>query len=226
MDAVWEHPFLGLTLSIAAYGAGLWVKRKTGSALANPLLVAAALVIAALHVFSIPLERYRAGGALVTLFIIPATTALALQVDRHWSLLRANALPVVGSCLTGSLVSIASVYGLCRLFGIDETVTASLLPKSVTTAIAVELSVRTGGLPALTVSAVILTGIMSVVASPVLARALSLRDAAANGLAMGVSGHAIGTSRALEAGETEGAFSGVALCLSGVVTSVVYALLF
>lgn len=222
MDGVLEHPFFGIILSVAAYAAGQWLRRKTGSVLANPLLVATALIVATLHLLPISMRQYRAGGSIITLLILPATTALAVHMDRAWGALRANILPILGSCAIGSATSIGSVYFLCRWFGIDAVVTTSLLPKSVTTAISIDLSESTGGIVAITVSAVILTGIFCAVLSPLLVSLFSLKDSVATGLAFGVSGHAIGTARSLEIGETEGAFSGIALGLSGILTSVLY----
>lgn len=218
-----SHPYFGIVLSVAAYAAGCLVRAKTRSALANPLLIAAALVALCIECTPLTLAQYRAGGAAITLFILPATVALALQINRQWAALRANALPVVGGCVAGGIASVASVWLLCRLFGIAGDVTASLLPKSVTTAIAVDLSAKAGGIPSLTVSAVVLTGIASAVLSPFFIKALRLRNRIASGIAIGASGHAIGTARALEAGETEGAFSGIALGVSGIATSVLFA---
>ncbi|MCD8139971.1 MAG: LrgB family protein [Planctomycetaceae bacterium] len=223
-DLLFSQPSFGIALSIGAYAVGVWVKKKTGSALANPLLIATILIIALIAWTPITLDHYRLGGAMITMFIVPATVVLAIQIDHQWTALRANLLPVLGGCVIGSLASIGSVWLLCRLFGIDPAFTASLLPKSVTTAISIELSERTGGLPSLTVSAVILTGITSAILSPLIIRLLRLKDRIAAGIAIGASGHAIGTARALELGETEGAFSGIALGLSGVVTSVIYSL--
>lgn len=222
-DTLLSHPFLGLVVSIGAYAIGSWIKTKTNSPLANPLLIATILVIAAIHLTPLTLSHYQNGGAMVSMFIVPATTVLAIQISRQWLMLRENLLPILGGCLVGSLVSIASVWLLGRLFGLDATMTASLLPKSVTTAIAMELSEKAGGISSLTVSAVILTGLISAVLSPFLMRILKLKNGIANGLAMGTSGHAIGTAKAIEMGETEGAFSGIALCVSGVVTSFLYA---
>lgn len=223
-DTLLSHPFLGLAASIAAYAVGSWIKTKTNSPLANPLLIATVLVVAAIHLTPLTPAHYQNGGAMVTMFIVPATTVLAIQINRQWQMLRANLLPILGGCLAGSIVSIASVWLLSRLFGLDAVITASLLPKSVTTAISMELSEKAGGIPSLTVSAVILTGIASAVLSPFLMRIFRLKNGIANGLAMGTSGHAIGTAKAIEMGESEGAFSGIALCVSGILTSLVYAI--
>lgn len=225
MEMLIAKPVFGIILSIVAYYAGTWIRRKTGSALANPLVIAAILIILLIQLTPIDLAGYQAGGQIIGLFVVPATTVLALQIHRQWALLKANILPVVAGCLAGSVTSIASVWGLCKAFAIDEVLTASLMPKSVTTAIAVELSERAGGLGALTVAAVIITGTVSALLAPVFVKWFKLEDSVSLGAAMGTSGHALATSRAVEYGETEGAMSGIALTLTGIITSLLFTFL-
>lgn len=219
-----SHPFFGLIATIAAYWAGCRIKAATKSPFANPLLIAAIILAAALSFSPAKLEYYRPGGAIITMFILPATVVLALQINKQWAAFRANALPVIGACAAGSVASIASIWLLSRAFGIPDTLTVSLLPKSVTTAIAIDLSEKSGGIPALTVTAVVITGMSGAILNPVLIKLLRLKNSVASGIGMGVSGHAIGTARALELGETEGAFSSIALCLAGIATSILYAI--
>lgn len=225
MEAILYNPLTAIVACIAAYAVGCLIRDKTKSPLANPLVIATALLILLLSFSPLSLEEFQAGGRFITMFIVPATTVLALQIARQWKLLGANILPLLGGCLAGSVTSIVSVWGMCKLFSIDEALTASLMPKSVTTAIALDLSGRAGGIGALTVSAVILTGILSAILSPTLLRLFKLRSPVAAGTAIGASGHAIGTARALEIGEVEGAMSGIALSVSGILTSVLYVFL-
>jgi putative effector of murein hydrolase len=165
------------------------------------------------------------GGDIIALFIVPATTVLALQVHRQWAKMRENFSAIAAGCLAGSAASVASILALCKLLLPDQSLTASLLPKSVTTAIAIELSVNNGGDTAVTIMAVILTGMITAVVSPLLVRHLGLRDPVLSGIAIGVSGHAIGTAKAIEMGEVQGAMSGIALVGSGIATSILYAAL-
>lgn len=222
METLFSSPAFGLVVSIAAYGVGFWVKKRVRSALASPLAIGTALVILLLALSPVKLEEYQEGGRIISLFIVPATTALALQIYRQWKALKANLLPILAGCLAGSLTAVFSVWGLCRLLRLDEALTASLLPKSVTSAIAIELSAKIGGIPALTVCLVVFTGIVSAVLSPMLVKLFKLRDPVAIGVAIGTSGHAVGTAKAVEMGETEGAMSGIALSLSGVITSLLF----
>jgi len=219
MELLFNNPIVGLSVSILGYGIGAWVKKKTGSSLANPLAIGSILVILLINLSPLSLESYQVGGSILTMFLVPVTTILALYIYEQWRLLKENAIPVLCGCVSGSVASIVSVVVLCRVFNIEEALTASLLPKSVTTAIALELSETVGGLVPITVSAVILTGIMSAVASPIIIKTLRLDDPIAIGTAIGTSGHAIGTARALEYGKTEGAMSSIALVLSAVITS-------
>jgi putative effector of murein hydrolase len=171
-------------------------------------------------------EQYLAGGNFITMFIGPVTVILALRVYHERALLARNIVPVLGGCVAGAIASLGSVFLLCRLFGLDRVVTMSLLPKSVTTAIALDLSERGGGVPGLAVAAVIVTGISSAIFAPVFIKMFRLKDPLAAGVAIGVSGHAIGTAAAVELGKTEGAMSGLAMSLMGIVTGVVYMVLF
>jgi putative effector of murein hydrolase len=160
------------------------------------------------------------------MFIGPVTVILALRIYLQRSQLKANIVPILGSCIAGSAASLFSVWFLCRLFGIDQVITVSMLPKSVTTAIALELSQRAGGLAGLTITGIIITGITSASFSPFFIRILKLNDPLAAGIAMGTSGHAIGTAAAIELGETEGAMSGLAMGISGLASAVIFILLF
>ncbi len=213
-----SSPLFGVVLSILAFEAGVWLNRRLKTPLANPLLIAVALVILVLQLFRIPLESFQQGGEMISLMLAPATAALALLIYRQLAVLKKNFLPVVLGCLAGSVTSMVSVTICCRLLGMDEVMTASLLPKSVTTPIAMEVSASHGGLVPITVVAVILTGIMGAICSPVLVRLFRVKDPVEAGVAIGACSHAVGTTRALEMGELEGAMSGVSIGISGLIT--------
>lgn len=222
MENLWDSPLFGIVLSICAYQAGVWANKKTGSPLCNPLLIAVALIVAALKLFDIPLAAYQQGGRIIGVMLAPATAALALSMYRQIRQLRRHLLPVVAGCFVGSCASVASVFGLCRLFRLDEELTASLLPKSVTTPIAMELSAQAGGIPAVTVAAVIFTGILGAILAPLLVRLFRVEDPVCRGVAIGTSSHAIGTAKALELGELEGAMSGVSIGVAGISTVLIF----
>jgi putative effector of murein hydrolase len=151
---------------------------------------------------------------------------LALRIYRQRALFKAHALPIVAGCAAGSAASVFSVLFLCRVFGVDQAAAISLLPKSVTIAIALELVQKNGGIPGLAASAVIVTGVFGAAFSPFFIKFFRLKDPIAAGVAMGASGHAIGTAAALELGEIQGAMGGIAISLMGIMTSLIFLFLF
>ena len=219
-DTLLSSPFLGLFLSAAAWCAGCWLQKKTGLLLCNPLLIAAALIIAALSLLRIPYESYALGGDFIKLMLGPVTAVLALNIYNQRDILRENFLPVLAGCLAGSLTSVGSVLLLCRLFRVEETLTASLLPKSVTTAIAIGVAESQGGVGGLAAAAVIITGLIGAVLAPLFARVFHVTQPVAEGLAIGACSHALGTARAMEIGQVQGAMSSIAICVCGIMTSV------
>jgi putative effector of murein hydrolase len=222
MENLMALPVFGIILSIGCYFIGFGVRKLVNSPLANPILIANALIIAIVGLTPLSLEQYMKGGSIITMFIVPVTTLLALRIYRQRALLRVNILPILLGCLAGSLSSIGIIALLCKLFSINEIATLSMLPKSLTTAIAMELSVKHQGLGGLTVSAVIVTGISSAALGPFFIKALKLKDPVAAGVAMGACGHAIGTAAALELGETQGAMGGIAIGFMGIISSLIF----
>lgn len=216
----------GVTLTLLCYGLALLLNKKLSSPLVNPLLVASVLCVGILLALRIPYAAYEAGGSVVSLFLGPATCALAVNIHRQWRWLRRAWLPVLGGCAAGSLFSVASVYLFCRLLQLEDSLTFSLLPKAVTTPIAMELASLTGGVPAIAVAAVLLSGLLGSILAQPLQKALRLEDPVALGVALGTASHAIGTTKALELGEVQGAFSGMAIGISGLFTSLWLALFF
>ena len=215
-----SSPFFGIALSIVAFSIGVWIQKKTGLVICNPLIIAIVLVSGVLLLFKIPYESYNEGGSIINMFLAPATSCLAVSVYTRMELLKKNWLPILAGCVAGSLTSMGSVFLLCRLFGLDEAMTYSLVPKSVTTPIAVGIAESHGGISSITVAAVILTGIMGSILAPFLIRIFRVKDSMTAGLAIGACSHAVGTSKAIEIGETEGAMSGLAIGICGIVTVV------
>lgn len=221
MDGLLSSPFFGLSLSAAAWCAGLWFQKKTGWVLCNPLLVAGVLIIALLAVFDIPLEKYNIGGDFIKLMLGPVTAVLALNIYRQRKILREHFLPVLAGCLAGSVVSLLSVLALCQVFQMEDLLTASLLPKSVTTAIAVGIAESRGGVQGIAAAAVAMAGITGAVCAPLFAKWFRITDPVAEGLAIGACSHALGTTKAMEIGELQGAMSSIAICVCGIFTSLI-----
>lgn len=218
MSEIFASPYFGVALSVAAFGIGVKLQQKLKTPVCNPLIIAIVLISGVLITFRIPYEAYNTGGEIINMFLAPATACLAAAIYTKINILKQYWLPVLVGCTAGSAASMASVYGLCRLFGLDESLTISLIPKSVTTPIAVSISEPAGGMAPITVVAVIGTGILGSITAPLLIRIFKVTDPIAAGLAIGASSHAVGTSKAIELGEVEGAMSGLAIGVCGIIT--------
>ncbi|HIW42693.1 MAG TPA: LrgB family protein [Candidatus Mediterraneibacter vanvlietii] len=218
MEELLASPYFGIALSVAAFGVGVKLNRKLKTPICNPLIIAIVLIVAVLLIFRIPYESYNVGGEIINMFLAPATACLAVAIYTKIDILKQYWLPIVIGCAAGSAASMGSVYLLCRLFGLDESMTASLLPKSVTTPIAVSIAEPAGGVVPITVVAVIFTGILGGIFAPLLIKIFRISDPIAAGLAIGASSHAVGTSKAIELGEVEGAMSGLAIGICGLIT--------
>lgn len=218
-------PYFGLLLSIIAFETGLLIYRKTKLPILNPLLTAIFIVIFVLKTSGISYETYNIGGNYISFFLWPATVALAVPLYRQLDLLKKNIFPVLSGILAGCITAIISTIFISRLLGFDTEITMSLVPKSVTTPIGVELSKQLSGIPSLTVVAIVLTGIIGAVLGPKVCKVLGLKDKLAIGVSLGTAAHAIGTTKALEMGEVEGAMSGLSIGVAGLITVVLVPIL-
>lgn len=218
MSEVFASPFFGITLSILAYEAGLFISQRTKFAIANPLLIAIVICIAVIELAHIPLASYNAGGDLIAIFLGPATAVIAISIYNQISRLKKYFIPILMGTLVGSIASVGSAYGLCKLFGLDDILTKSMVVKSVSTPFAIAISKNIGGIPAVSVAAVVITGILGAVCAPMLIKIFRVKNPIAAGVAIGTSSHAVGTSKAIMIGEIEGAMSGIALGLAGLLT--------
>ncbi len=213
-----ESPFFGISISIVAFWAGEMIQKKLKTRMLNPLIVAIVLVIVVLSVFHIPYESYQSGGSIINMFLGPATACLAVSIYTKIEILKKNWLPILVGCTCGTLASMASIFFMCRLFGLDQAMTMSLIPKSVTTPIAVGVSESHGGIVPVTVVGVIITGNLGNIIAPSLVKFFRVEDSMTAGLSIGACSHAVGTSRAIQMGETEGAMSGLAIGICGMIT--------
>ncbi|WP_410509373.1 LrgB family protein [Methanosarcina hadiensis] len=211
-------PLFGILLSLVAFQIGTLLYKKTRSSLFNPLLVGFVLVILFLLYFRIDFETYNVGGDYISFFLGPSTVVLAVPLYKKIKLLKTDALPIIAGISAGCITGILSILILSSLFGLDQVITSSLVPKSVTTPIGIEISKQIGGLPAITVAAIVVTGITGAVLGPLICRFFRIKDSVAVGIAIGTASHALGTTRAIELGETEGAMSGLAIGIAGIIT--------
>ena len=214
-EALTSTPLLGLILTAAAFALARWFQKKTGWVLANPTVVSAAMIIALLLLLDIPYDDYARGGDFVNLMLSPVTAILALGIYNQRDILKKNFIPVLVGCTVGCAVSMGSVLLLCRLFGLDQAVTAAMLPKSCTTAIAVGIAEAKGGVVAIAVACVIIAGTVGAVGAPAFIKWFHVTDPVAQGLAIGACSHALGTTKAREIGELQGAMSSIAIGICG-----------
>lgn len=221
MNEIISSPVFGVLISIAAYIAGCFIKDKFKSAVFNPLLIAIIILIAVLSSFRIDYDDYSKGGQVISFFLAPATVALALPLYKKFALFKKNALPILAGIICGAVSGIVSVITLSKLFKLSDELTMSLIPKSITTPIGMALSEQLGGMPSITVVAIIVTGILGSIIGPFLDKVLKINDKVAMGIAMGNASHAVGTARAMEIGETEGAMSSLTIAVAGIITVVI-----
>lgn len=225
MKAALTSPLCWLALSVLSYEIGLYINRKLRTPIANPLLIATLLMCGLLLATGTSTDTYNTGGAFISMFLTPATVALAIPIYRQSETLKKHLLPILLGAFVGSLASMGSVFLLCKLFGLNGQIIASLLPKSVTTPIGVEVSRSLGGIPSITAIAIVITGLFGAVFLPGFLGKLGASHPVTVGIAIGTSSHAVGTSRAIELGETEGAMSGLAIGIAGLLTALVASVL-
>ena len=215
MADLFYSPFFGIFLCCASFAFGSWLNKKTGWIILNPFLIAMIICIAFLQLTGISLEQFNRGASVVQLFLAPATCAIALSIYRQRKILSEYFFPVILGCTVSSLVSIGASYVLGHLFGLSEVIIASTVPSSVTTPIAMDVAAQRGGIIPIAMLCVIITGIGGAILAPYLIKLLRITDPIEMGVAIGASSHVVGTSKAIELGEIQGAMSGVAIGVSG-----------
>lgn len=216
--------FFPLILTVGAYQIGLWCRKKWNHPICNPILIAVVLVIGVLLLTGMPMDAYQSGTASVSWLLTPATVCLALPLYEHVRVLKQNLAAILMGITAGTVSSLGFIFLLSRLFSLDQQLTVSLLPKSITTAMGIVLSGQNGGIPALTTAAIIFTGILGTLVGSVLCKLLKLRDPIAQGAAFGTASHVIGTSKASELGQLQGAVSSLSLTVAGILTAVLFPL--
>ncbi|MCI8968856.1 MAG: LrgB family protein [Lachnospiraceae bacterium] len=215
-----DSVFFGAVVSLAAYEAGLLLKRRFRLALLNPLLIATVCVMAVLTLFKVEYRHYNEGAKYISYLLTPATVCLAVPLYQQLALLRKNLKAVAGGITAGVLASLVSVFVLAKLFSLTHEQYVTLLPKSITTAIGMGVSEELGGISTITVAVIIITGILGNVIAESVCRIFRIEEPIAKGLALGTASHAIGTAKAMELGEVEGAMSSLAIAVAGLMTVV------
>ena len=218
IEAMLNSPFFGMVLCLVTYLLGKWVQNKTKWLFANPLLIAVAVCILVLVLLDIPYDCFAKGADVINWMLGPVTVLLALGIYNQRKTLKQYFVPVLLGCLAGSATSIGSILVLCKLFGVDAAVTASIMPKSCTTPIAISIAESHGGVAGIAAACVMIAGLTGALCAPLFCKWFGITDAVAQGLATGACSHALGTSKARELGEIQGAMSSIAIGVCGLIS--------
>ena len=223
-QAAWQalihHPLFAFGLTLGSYQLAMAAYERTRWVFLQPVLVSMALVIGSLWLLDIGFEEYRRHSELLTLFLGPATVALAVPLFMNLKRIRLLFWPVLITLMLAGVVATVLGVGLGWLFGVDQQMLMTLAPKSVTSPIAMLVAAEIGGVAALAAVFVLLTGVLGAMFGPELLRLVGVRHPAAQGMALGLAAHAVGTARALQEGEECGAFAALSMSLMGVATAV------
>ncbi len=213
-----DSVFFGVLISLGSYGIGMWLKKKTGWAVMNPLLLSIVFIICFLLVSGVSYKSYKVGADCLGYLLTPATICLAVPLYQQVELLKSNYKAVIAGIVAGVLSSLVTVLLLALLFGFSHEAYVTFLPKSITTAIGMGVSEELGGFVSVTVVVIVITGVLGNIFAEKFLKIIKIEEPIAKGIAIGTSSHAIGTAKAMEMGSIEGAMSGLSIVVSGLLT--------
>ena len=219
-DILFSSVFFGVFVSLFGYELGVLLKKKLKWAILNPLLIAIIFVIVMLRLLKIDYQTYYDGAQYLSYLLTPATVCLAVPLYEQLMVLKRHWKAILTGVISGVLSSLTSILILARLFSLSHEQYDTLLPKSITTAIGMGVSEELGGIVTVTVAVIIITGILGNIIAEAVCKLFKIEEPIAKGLAMGTAAHAIGTVKAMEIGEVEGAMSSLAIAVSGLLTVV------
>lgn len=213
-----QSVFFGAVLSLAAYEVGLLCKKRWRLAIFNPLLIGIILVVGTLALLKIPYDTYQSGAKYISYLLTPATVCLAVPLYEQLELLKKNALAIFAGIIAGVLTSVTLVLLFAAVFHFSHAEYVTFLPKSVTTAIGMGISEQLGGNVSITVVVIILTGVLGNILAEPICHLFAITNPIARGIGIGSASHAVGTAKAMELGQIEGAMSGLSIAVSGLLT--------
>lgn len=216
---IMSNPIILLAITFGIYYVARQIQKWTGWVVLNPILITIAALIALLQLTGISYETYEQGGQYIEFWLKPAIVALGVPLYQNLGHIRRQLLPILMSQLVGCLVGLVSVTLIASALGASHEVIVSLAPKSVTTPIAMEVCKTSGGIPSLTAAIVVIVGLFGAIFGFKILEVWHVRNPFSQGISMGTAAHAVGTSRAMEKGETYGAYSSLGLILNGVLTA-------
>ncbi len=215
-----ESVFFGVMISLVTYGIGVWLKKKFKLAIFNPLLVAIVITMLVLLGANVEYDAYYEGAKYISYLLTPATICLAIPLYEQVALLKNEWKAVVGGIVSGVITSLVTVLVLSMLFHLSHEEYVTLLPKSITTAIGMGVSEELNGYVTITVAVIIITGVFGNIIGELVCKVFRIKNPVAKGLALGTAAHAIGTAKAMEMGEIEGAMSSLSIAVAGLLTVV------
>ena len=218
MEALTQSIYFGIALSLLCFQLALWIKKKVKSAIANPLLVSVIIIIAILLACGIDYDTYYNGAKYISFFLTPATVSLAIPLYRQLTLLKKYPKAIFGGIAAGVVTAMVSIFLLSLAFGLNHEQYVTLLPKSITTAIGMGVSEKMGGIATITVVSIAVTGILGNMIAEFVCKVCKIEEPIARGLAIGTASHAMGTTKAIEMGEIQGAMSSLSIVVAGVMT--------
>ena len=216
LDFLTNSLFFGVAVSLAAYEVGSLLKKKFKSPLLNPLLISIILVIAILVALDVDYQSYNISAKYLSYLLTPATVCLAIPLYEQIEKLKSNWKAIVAGIVSGIISCVLCVYSL--IFGLTHEQYVTLLPKSITTAIGMDVSTELGGITTITVAVIIITGVFGNIVGEPICKLFHITEPVAKGVGMGSSAHAIGTAKAMEMGEVEGAISSLSIAVTGLLT--------
>lgn len=216
-----ESALFGVVLSLAAFQIGVFVRKKTGISFLTPLVTAMAIIIVFLVVTDIDYEAYNDGASILMYFLTPATVCLAVPLYQKMKILKENLAAVLIGIISGVMVSALCILGLSILFNLDHQMYVTLLPKSITTAIGISVSEEFNGIVAITTAAIVITGNIGGMFAEIIFKIFRIKEPVSKGLALGTASHVMGTSKAMEIGDVEGAMGSLAIAVAGIITVIV-----
>ena len=215
-----QSVFFGVFVSLAAYAVGVFIKNKTKFSLFNPLLISIIITSAVVIFAGIDYDVYYEGAKYISYLLTPATVALAIPLYEQVTVLKKNFKAIIAGIVSGVITSLCSILAMALIFGFTHEQYVTFLPKSITTAIGMGVSEELGGYVSITVAVIIITGVLGSVIAEGFLKLFKITDPCAKGIAIGTASHAVGTSKAMEIGKTEGAMSGLSIVVSGLLTVV------
>ena len=221
MNAIINSPLFGIFLTLVAFETGVFISKKFKYSFLNPLLIGDILIGGFLLITVISLESYHVGGDYISVMLSPATVVLAIPLYRQITKLIKFWKPFFAGIIAGSLTSMACVILVSKAIGLSDTLMLSLIPKSITIPMGSVVSEQIGGIPSVTIISIVVTGITGAVSAPAVCRFCRIKHKVAQGIAIGTASHALGTTKAMELGEIQGAMSSLSIGIAGLFTAVI-----